>query len=286
MQTRETARAAFRTSWRRRRGNQPYVYPAELSSLPRFPAWLRAHVMDLRRDGFPLPPDLVRLSYPPADHADSFKYMHAYGALYRCQPGDTLPNHVTFDAGIARMLSEQETEGIDVGVLKDILMVDYGLLKPVVLKVSWVKHRDEGRRSIRRDGHGFLMARLDRRDTTHLHNQYVFPKHVSQIFFMDDSRDSSWKVVISHEPRSKREMGEYDHTTFAGTGHAPGTPGLFPATVNTPEPRTEASNPQTPLAAVPVPAVEVLNALELTPEDDAFFDDDQYEDEYVVYEGP
>ena len=62
--------------------------------------------------------------------------MYTYGALYRRQPSDNLPNHVTFDAGFARQLSEQETDGTDIGILKDILMIDYGPLKTVVMQVS------------------------------------------------------------------------------------------------------------------------------------------------------
>ena len=143
--------------------------------------------------------------------------MHTYGALYRCQASDYLPNHVSFDAGITRKLSEQDPTGVDIGVLKDILMVDYGPLKSVVMKVSWVKHRNEGSSTIKKDRHGFWIAKLDAKDLGGDYNQYVFPKHVIQVFFTDDQRDPAWKVVLSHKP-SKREIGEDDHTMFAGTG--------------------------------------------------------------------
>ena len=262
------------------------MYPPALSLLPAFPAWLHNHVRELRRDGFPLSEDLVRLSSPPSEFADSYRYMHAYGALYRCQVGESSTNHVTFDSGIARRLSEQQTSGIDVGVLRELLMVEYGALKPVVMKVSWIKHREEGRRTIKRDPHGFWMARIDSMDLVYHENPFVFPEHVSQVFFMDDARDERWKVVLSHEPRSKREVGEYDHTMFAGVGHAPGTAGLFPTGVDTSEGATGTQDLHQPTAEVPLPTIAVLDALQLPPEDDAFYEDDQYQDDYTVYEGP
>ena len=101
-------------------------------------------MLELCRDGFPLSQDLIRLSSPPSVFADSYRYMHAYGALYRCQLGESTTNHVTFDSGIVRRLSEHETSGIDIGILKEILMVDYGALTPVVMKVSWIKHQMRG----------------------------------------------------------------------------------------------------------------------------------------------
>ncbi|KAG0574086.1 hypothetical protein KC19_VG232700 [Ceratodon purpureus] len=130
------------------------------------------------------------------------------------------------------------------------------------------------------------MALLDRKDTVHVHNQYVFPKHVSQIFFMDDGRDSDWKVVISHKPWSKRQMGEYDHRTFASVGHAPGTPSLFPVTMNSPDTFQQDSGYRSEAIEVPGPSIEFLDALQLVTEDDAYYDDDQYEEELIIYDGP
>ena len=103
---------------------------------------------------------------------------------------------------------------------------------------------------------------------------------------MDDLRDPAWKFVISHEPRSKREIEEYDHTNFAGTGNAPDTLGLFPVRIHSPVVTPSTAQQSAVGVEVPIPAVEVLDAIELQPKDDAFFEDDQYEDDYVLYEGP
>ena len=212
--------------------------------------------------------------------------MHAYGSLFRCQAGDTLPSHVTFDAGIARKLSEQELGSVDIGILKDILMVDYGAFKPVVMKVAWVKQRDQGRSTIKKDRHGFWMAKLDCMDFGENHNQYVFPEHVSQVFFMDDQRDPTWKVVLSHEPRSKRETGEHDHTMFVGTGQRVDSDGIIPRRLRAEVFQNSNADLQTPVAEVPLPAVDILEALQIPAQDDAVYDDDQYEDDYMPYDGP
>ena len=206
--------------------------------------------------------------------------------LYRCLTRDTLPSHVTFDAGIARKLSKHDDEGVDIGILKDILMVDYGALKLVVMRVSWVKHGNEGWSTIRKDCHDFWMAKLDCKDLGKHYNQYVFPKHVSQVFFMDDRRDPTWKVVLFHEPRSKRKTGEHNHTMFGASGQRQDTAGIFPMRHSHPDFLNCTAHLKTPLAEVPLPKINILDALRVSTQDDVFYDDDQYDDDYVVYDGP
>ena len=49
---------------------------------------------------------------------------------------------------------------IEVGTLQQILMVDYGQLKPVIMKVAWVPQLVEGQSAVKRDRHGFWMCKL------------------------------------------------------------------------------------------------------------------------------
>ena len=62
------------------------------------------------------------------------------------------------------MKSNEGEDTIDVGILKQVVMVDYGDLKPVLMKVSWVKHTRQGQRMIKKDRHGFWMYKLDERE--------------------------------------------------------------------------------------------------------------------------
>lgn len=279
---RESERDAFRVLWRgRHSGDTRYVYPTELQSLPPFAQWLHAHVRRLRNEKFPVCRDLVRLSSPPSNIATSWNYMYAYGALYRCVGGvSDVPAHVTFDCGIARMISDTDG-GIDVGILRQILMVDYTVLKPVLMKASWVSHVVEGRSAIKRDRHGFWTCRLGRKEDPAIKNPYVYPSHVSQVFFMGDQRNPEWKVVLAHEPRSKRIVGEKEQQIFGASGAPIHAEGMIPrAAIPRSRAATEAALPD---LKVPYDQVEAINAdIRAEQQVDAIYDDDQYEDEFYV----
>ena len=88
--------------------------------------------------------------------------------------------------------------------------MDVSGLYNVLMKVSWVKQSAQGQITIRKDRHGFWICKLNEREDSRIENPYVFPTHVSQVFFIQDSRDPTWSIVLSHEPRSKRIVGEKD----------------------------------------------------------------------------
>ena len=93
--------------------------------------------------------------------------------------------HATFDFGIA-LRSDEGENSIDVGILKQIVMMDYGELKPVLMKVSWVKHTNQGERTIKKDRHGFWRCKLDEREHPTTKKPFIFLSHVAQVFFMSD----------------------------------------------------------------------------------------------------
>ena len=128
------------------------------------------------------------------------------GAHFRCNPGEGGPPlHTTFDCGLA-MKNSEHGSNIDVGILKEI--VDYGRLKPVLLKASWVKHVSQDQSNIRKDKYRFWICKLHEREDHALRNPYVFPSRVAQVFFMNDQANPNWKVILLNEPRSQRVMGE------------------------------------------------------------------------------
>ena len=189
---------------------------------------------------------------------------------------------MTYDYGVARIRDETE-DGIDTGTLKQIIMVDYGLLKPVLMNVSWVKQVVDGRRTVKKDRHGFWTCKLNEREDPTIHNPYVYPKLVTQVFFMSDKSSRDWKVILSHEPRSKRIIGEKEQQVFEATGASVYAEGMVPGIERRRHhARTE---PNMSDLEVPLQQYHIINTeMQAQPNEDAIYDDDQYEDEHFAIE--
>lgn len=130
------------------------IYPSELVPLPRFGKWLQIHVRLLRAAGFPIPEDVVKLSAPPSKIVTLYNKLWAYGAHFRCDTLE-LSSHATYDSGVALLESEIVDGSFDVGILSAMYMVSFGSLNVVLMKLSWLKHYDQGRRCIKKDSNGF-----------------------------------------------------------------------------------------------------------------------------------
>ena len=143
--------------------------------------------------------------------------MWAFGCHFTCSD-EARPSTVAFDSGIAAIPPSSTCTEIDVGILRNIILVSYGAVNCVVMEGSWIKSRDQGRRVVRKDQYGFWLVQYNCREITEKHNPYVFPSTVSQVFFVADSADPSWKVVLRHDPRSKRIQGEQEVHVFGATG--------------------------------------------------------------------
>lgn len=97
-----------------------------------------------------------------------------------------------------------------VGVLKDILQLDYGALQSqiILLRCEWMKHHDNrGNPTYTRDDVGFLVVNF-RHKLPRLAEPFIFPSQCTQVFFSDVVEKPGWKVVLCHEPRAKREVAE------------------------------------------------------------------------------
>jgi hypothetical protein len=132
--------------------------------------------------------------------------MWAYGAHYRSDSEDSV-FHVTYDSGIVNMESETVPNSINGGVLKDILMVSFGALTTVVMKVSWIKHSVSGRQTIKQDPGGFWTVSFGTMEDSNRVSPYIYPASCTQVYFVDDAVDPNWKVVVLHDPRSRRIVG-------------------------------------------------------------------------------
>ena len=116
-----------------------------------FTEWLYIHIKRMRVEGFPLSRNLVWLSCPPSTSATSWRSMYVRGVFFRCSQSEGgLASHTTFDCGVALKNSESG-DNIDVGILKQHLMVDYGKLKSVLMKASWVKRVSQGQSNTKKD---------------------------------------------------------------------------------------------------------------------------------------
>jgi hypothetical protein len=64
---------------------------------------------------------------------------------------------------------------------------------------SWMAAEHQGHANVKKDRFGFWTMGFEHREDEKLQNPYAFPKTVSQVFFMDNTRNPSWKVVLRHE---------------------------------------------------------------------------------------
>lgn len=118
--------------------------------LPPFSKWLYGHVRNLRAVGYPIPEDIVRLSCLSSKVVASYRRMRAYGAHFRCDNEQSVA-HVTFDSGVVVMDHKGMEDSIQVGILRHIYLVYFGSLTVMVMKMSWMKQTDQGRRTIKQD---------------------------------------------------------------------------------------------------------------------------------------
>ncbi len=116
----------------------------------------------------------------------NYTRMKAYGNHLRVIGVNNINTHAMYDSGTTSVFRQQQgtNEGTTlgliqyVGVLKDIVLLDYGpILIPVILfKCNEVKNSFDrwGNPTYKRDEDGFLLAQKD--------EPYVFPTQVQHVF--------------------------------------------------------------------------------------------------------
>ena len=210
-----------------------------------FATWLREkcesrHAGD-RRWG----EELRALAVGPSRRACTFKSMTSFGSHYKVQADEEGPQHVTFNSGVGVLAVRAHAEEparhradvllARVGILKGIVVLNYGHMSIVLMDVSWVAQDNELRPRLRRDDHGFWLANLAARPwdkttpyflpalASHVHmldsvvcgklcrrltclrsraaTSHVHP--LSQVFFADDKSMPGWCVVLKTEARGR-----------------------------------------------------------------------------------
>ncbi len=160
------------------------------------------------------PDDMDRflLSKKPSQVATRYTRILAFGNRFRVDD-DTSARMVSYNSGVASVFSQpaQSDDAASVpyvGVLQDILLLDYGALQtPVILlRCEWVKPFDNrGNPTYIRDDDGFLVVNF-RHKLPRLSEPFIFPSQATQVFFSDVIERPGWKVVLRKEARAKREV--------------------------------------------------------------------------------
>ena len=155
-----------------------------------FARWLRARCTALRSSPGNELDELKALSLPPSSKACSFRSMKSFGSHFRVELDESGAHHVAYDSGVGELRSRngqfgahQGSSTVDllrVGVLKDIVVLNYGPMNIVLMVVSWVAKDSPRRPMLRRDPHGFWLANMAAmpRDTR---DPYLLPVSASQV---------------------------------------------------------------------------------------------------------
>jgi hypothetical protein len=158
--------------------------------------------------------DAYHLSIKPSSDASRYTLMKAYGNHYRVIGETNVNTMATYDYGVASVFQQAQGPGgvcalgpmQYVGILQDIILLDYGLVSiPVVLfKCDWVKNEVDrrGHPTYKRDEDGFLLANFNDDEP------FVFPAQMQQVFYSEELNQPWWKVVLHKEPRSRRVVTE------------------------------------------------------------------------------
>lgn len=141
--------------------------------------------------------------------------MASYGSHYRVDTEEGTSRHATYDSGVAEIVCEKpdpsssrtgvQVQLVRVGVLKNILVLNYANLNVVVMVVSWVKPHTEENPRLRRDDHGFWLTNLSAtpRDTT---NPYLLPALASQVEWLCSLHCLCWLYEKEHRHTKTRPL--------------------------------------------------------------------------------
>ena len=173
--------------------------------------------------------------------------MQSFGSHFRVELDESGAHHVAYDSGVAELRvlhghrsaeqGDSAVELVRVGVLKDIVVLNYGPMNIVLMVVSWVATDSPRRPRLRQDPHGFWLANMAAmpRDTR---DPYMLPAAASQVipfpnqnvcarlmqfrtspqstadiatehryqqvFFVNDKCMPGWAVVLAKEARGRR----------------------------------------------------------------------------------
>lgn len=155
-----------------------------------FPMWLRTRVKMVPNTAGHIGEELRAMSCPPSRRACSFRSMTSFGSHYKVELEEAGVQHVTFDSRVvelenAAVRGDTSNNGVmvelvRVGILKDILVLNYAHLNIVLMVVSWVAKDTEQQPRLRRDAYGFWLANMAARPRD-MAESYLLPALASQV---------------------------------------------------------------------------------------------------------
>ena len=179
--------------------------------IPIFEKWIRDavhrhHVDPNNADDM----DAVLLCSRPSRLATRYTKMKAYGNHFRVEDLQTAILQ-TYDSGVASVFhmasTEREPATLNyVGVLKDILKLNYGPLRTpiIVFRCEWMKQRDAwGNHTYVRDDAGFMVVNF-RHKVPKMLDPFIFPSQATQVFWSNEVGRPGWRVVLAKEARARR----------------------------------------------------------------------------------
>jgi hypothetical protein len=198
-------------------------------SIPAFEDWIKRavgpHSIDVSN---PDDMDVLLMCTKPSQKATRYTRMKAFGNHFRVEDDTTTRLH-TYDSGVASVFQVPVDDARDVsvnyvGVVKDILKLDYGAVNsPVILlRCEWVRrHDNRGNPTYIRDEAGFLFVNF-RHKMPKLAEPFIFPSQATQVFYSDDMRKEGWKVVLRSDARARREVADTSDVFITTTVEASG----------------------------------------------------------------
>jgi hypothetical protein len=110
-----------------------------------------------------------------------------------------------------------------VGIFKNIHKLDYGLVHThvIIFRCEWIKRKDNrGNLTYVRDDISFLTINFCHKLPL-MSEPFIFPSQETRVFFSNDIKKSSWKVVLWTKGRSTRKVADIEDvfiTTTMGIG--------------------------------------------------------------------
>ena len=132
---------------------------------------------------------------------------------------------------------------------------------------------------MKKDQYGFRIVHYLSRKVRPKDNPYVYPRSVSQVFFVSDTVDTAWKVVLRHDPRSIRIQGDREIHIFGASGSSRPTLSARSGGTNRHETSGSIHEDGDQAEVVPLDQVNAFILHEERPDDEGHLDDTQWEDE-------
>ena len=160
-------------------------------SYPLFSAWLDDRVDSMLLANEVVSPELRNLSQLPKSIVAEYRTMWAFGNHFRVEDPLMGNQYLTYDSGVACVAATVcQASAADrrpaeatlqyVGILDNIIQLDYIVRQINVLACSWIKPNVMGNPSMRQDSHKFTLIKHVAFQPANA-EPYVMPAHVSQV---------------------------------------------------------------------------------------------------------